>query len=139
MVLDTSVVVAAMRSDAGASRRLLVYALERNFELLLSVPLVLEYEAVLKREEQKLATGLSDDDIDVLVDALVSVAVPVQLAFLWRPASRDEKDDMVIETAFNGNADAVVSFNIADLREVSARLGIQVWRPQEALAAMEIH
>jgi predicted nucleic acid-binding protein len=51
VVLDTSVLVAATRSDRGTSRVLLVSALEQRYKLLVSVPLMIEYEAVLTRTE----------------------------------------------------------------------------------------
>jgi hypothetical protein len=42
-VLDTDVLVAAVRSDAGASRLLLTAALGRRYQVLVSVPLMLQY------------------------------------------------------------------------------------------------
>ena len=59
LVLDTDVLVAALRSDQGASRRLLIGALDRAFEVLASVPLIIEYEAVLTRPEHLEASGLT--------------------------------------------------------------------------------
>lgn len=82
VVLDTSVLVAATRSDRGARRRLLVEALERRYELLASVPLMIEYEAVLTRPEHLEASGLSADDISAILDALAAVADRVRLAYL---------------------------------------------------------
>jgi putative PIN family toxin of toxin-antitoxin system len=113
-VLDTDVVVAALRSDRGASRQLLLAALNRRFELLLSVPLILEYEAVLTRPEHLTACGLSDTEVRRLLDDLATVAMPVRLAFRWRPRLSDPNDDMVLETAINGGAKAVVTFNQRD-------------------------
>ena len=60
-------------------------ALERRFELLLTVPLALEYEAVLKRREQIAASRATVQEVDALVDALIAVATPVYRAFYWRP------------------------------------------------------
>lgn len=110
-VLDTDVVVAALRSSLGASRQLLIAALTRRFELLLSVPLMLEYEAVLTRPEQLAACGLNAREIGLLLDDLAGTARPVRLAFRWRPTLPDPDDDMVLETAVNGNATAIVTFN----------------------------
>jgi len=81
LVLDTDVVVAAFRSEHGASRRLLLVALEREFVMLLSVPLMLEHEAVLKRQEHLSVAGLPADQVDGVLDALAAVAQPVRLAF----------------------------------------------------------
>ncbi len=100
-VLDTDVMVAAVRSDKGASRQLLLAALDQQFELLLSVPLILEYEAVLT-------------EVGRVLDDLVAIARPVRLAFRWRPRLSDPDDDMVLETAINGSASAIVTFNQRD-------------------------
>src|SRR5947207_15752756 len=89
--------VAALRSDAGASRRLLIAALTGKFDLLLSVPLMIEYEGVMKRHEQLVAAGASVRDIDVILDALAAVGVRVTLNFSWRPMLRDAADEMVLE------------------------------------------
>jgi predicted nucleic acid-binding protein len=94
-VVDTDVMVAALRSDRGASRQLLLAALDRRFELLLSVPLVLEYEAVLTRPQHLAACGLSRSEVGRVLDDLAAVARPVRLAFRWRPRLSDPDDDMV--------------------------------------------
>lgn len=118
-MLDTDVLVAALRSSRGASRQLLLGALDHHFELLLSVPLVLEYEAVLTRPEHLAACGLRSEEVERVLDDLASVAKPVRLAFRWRPRLPDPNDDMVLETAVNGNADAIVTFNQRDFKEAS--------------------
>jgi putative PIN family toxin of toxin-antitoxin system len=132
-VLDTDVLVAALRSRMGASRQLLLGALDRRFELLLSVPLMLEYESVLTRPEHLLECGLSADDVGIVLDDLASVARPVKLAFRWRPQLPDPSDDMVLETAVNGNADAIVTFNQRDFRETTKIFRCDVILPAEAL------
>lgn len=129
--------IAAIRSDSGASRYLLVAALERRLTLLASVPLMIEYQAVMTRPEHLRAAGLSAPDIDVLLDAVAAVAEPVRLAFLWRPVARDPDDDMVLEAAVNGRADAIVTFNIRDLAGSAEQFGVAVWSPGEALKRLE--
>ena len=101
-VLDTDVLVAAVRSESGASRQILRAGLLGGFRWLVSVPLFIEYEAVLSRPEQLAASGLSTADVKTLLDAVAVVIEPVRLAFLWRPQLRDPNDDMVIEAAVNG-------------------------------------
>jgi putative PIN family toxin of toxin-antitoxin system len=131
LVLDTDVVVAALRSDRGASRQLLRSALDSNIELLVSVPLMIEYEAVLSRQEHLAVMGLTSRQVGEILDALAVVAIPVRLSFLWRPRLKDPADEMVLETAVNGGADRLVTFNI---RHLAAALdfGIRVLRPAEA-------
>lgn len=136
LVLDTAVMVAAIRSDAGASRRLLVAALERRLAMLVSVPLLIEYEAVMTRPEHLAAARLSTEDVRVVLDAVAAVAEPVRLAYLWRPALPDGDDDMVLETAANGRADAIATFNRRDFA-AAARFGIAVLSPGEAERRVE--
>ncbi|HEX3674461.1 MAG TPA: putative toxin-antitoxin system toxin component, PIN family [Rhizomicrobium sp.] len=136
LVFDTIVIVAALRSDAGASRRLVAAALERDIGLLISVPLLIEYEAVLSRREHLEQANLTAVDVGVLLDAFAEVGTPVHLAFRWRPMLRDADDDMVLETAANGGADAIVTFNRRDFRIATQQFGIAVWLPGEALKEM---
>ena len=135
-VLDTDVLVAAMRSETGASRGILSAALARRFELLISVPLMLEYEAVLKRPEHLRASRTSEEDVGDVLDVLSLVGKRVTFAFRWRPALPDPNDDMVLETAINGNADAIVTFNKRHFNPVAGRFGCQVIRPGEALRVL---
>ena len=121
ILLDTTVVVAALRSAAGASRQLLAAALEKRFVLLLSVPLMLEYEAVLTRKEHLKAAGLKAWEVTELLDSLASVADPVVPNFRWRPMLRDPNDDMVFEAALNGAADMLVTFNKRDFEQLGMR------------------
>jgi putative PIN family toxin of toxin-antitoxin system len=137
LTLDTAAMVSAIRSDAGASRRLLVAALEQRFTMLASVPLMIEYQAVMTRSEHLKASGLSADDVDVLLDAVAAVVEPVRLAFLWRPALRDPNDDMVLETAVNGQADAIVTFNIRDFGDAAKRFGVEILLPGAAWKRLE--
>ena len=137
MVLDTAVMVAAIRSDRGASRRLLVAALNRRVALLVSTPLLLEYEAVMTRPEHLQTSGLSGGEVSALLDAVAAVAAPVKLAFLWRPALPDPDDDMVLETALNGSADLIATFNLRDFAPAAGRFGIEVMRPGEVIRRME--
>lgn len=133
VVLDTDVLVAALRSDQGASRQLLLAALDRRFVMLVSVPLMLEYEAVLTREEHLAAAGITANDVDTVLDALAAVVEPVRLSFLWRPRLKDAADEMVLETAVNGTADRLVTFNLKHLGEAALEFGVRALRPGKAL------
>jgi len=132
-VLDTDVMVAALRSSRGASRQLLLGALDGSFRLLLSVPLILEYEAVLSRPEHLAACGLSLAEIGRVLDDLAGIAQPVSLSFRWRPRLSDPNDDMVLETAVNGSADAIVTFNQRDFEAAVRDFGCAVILPGTAL------
>ena len=114
IVLDTDVVVAGLRSRSGASRQWLYAVLGRRTSLLLSVPLVLQYEEVLLRREQLEATGLNVAEVGEFLDGLCAVAEEVRIDFLWRPGLKDPEDEMVLETAINGRADMLLTFNVRD-------------------------
>jgi predicted nucleic acid-binding protein len=129
--------VAAIRSNTGASRRLLVASLRRRCQLVLSVPLAIEFEAVLTRSEHLAASGLTEWEVGVLLDAVIAVAEPVRLAFLWRPQLRDPDDDMVLEAAINGHAERLVTFNRRHFATAGDRFGIIVCSPRAVLEAME--
>jgi len=131
LVLDTDTMVAAIRSNAGASRRLIVAGLERKVTLLVSVPLVIEYQAVLTRPAHLAASGLSAEDVSALLDAVVAVAERVRVAYLWRPAVNDPDDEMVLEAAVNGRADAIVTFNARDFGRAASPFGVAVRSPGE--------
>ncbi len=114
VVLDTNVLLAAGRSRMGASFALLRALRDERFRLLASVPLFLEYEAVLKRPEQLAAGQRSTALVDAFLDGLSLRVEPVHLFYLWRPQLRDPADEMVLETALNGRAAALVTFNVND-------------------------
>ena len=136
MVLDTDVVVAAMRSPSGASAAILRCIREGGATLLLSVPLAMEYEAVCQQAEQRLAAGLSERQVDIFVTAVIAMAEPVRSRFLWRPQLRDPGDEMVLEAAVNGRADALVTFKVRDYGDVPARFGVELLLPREAIGRM---
>jgi len=127
--------VAAIRSDAGASRWLLRSVLERRrgLTLLVSVPLLVEYEAVMTRSEHLSASGLSIVDVGVLLDAVAAVAEPIRLAYLWRPTLPDADDDMVLEVAVNGRADGIVTFNLRDFKLPAGQFGLAVMSPGDVI------
>ena len=133
MVLDTDVLVAAMRSRFGASWQLVDRALAGEFRLLLSVPLFLEYEAVLAREEHRKVHGLSVRELDEVLRALSKIAERVEIRFLWRPVLPDPNDDMVLETAVNGQADLLVTFNVGDFTFRGFAFSHETVLPSEAL------
>lgn len=137
LVLDTDVIVAALRSERGASRRLLLAALDEDFELLLSVPLFIEYEAVLTRPEHLKVIELASSEVNEVLDALAKVSIPVPFRFLWRPRLKDPADEMVLETAVNGSADWLVTFNVRHLAAAAREFGIRAMRPPDAWREMQ--
>ena len=132
-MLDTDVVVAAMRSPAGASAAILRSIRRGEASLLLSVPLAMEYEAVCQQAEHRLAAGLSQRQVDIFVTAVIAMAEPVETHFLWRPQLRDPGDEMVLAAAVNGLADALVTFNMRDYGEAPSHFGVELLLPRIAI------
>lgn len=133
VVLDTNIVVTALRSASGASNAVMREVAHGRVTPLVTPALFLEYEAVLKRAEQRLAHGLSLGDIDRFLAGLASACEAVEVSFRWRPQLSDPNDEMVLETAVNGVADALVTHNARDFLKGAARFGVRVLRPGEFL------
>lgn len=132
VVLDTDVIVAAMRSPSGASAALLDAAAGGRMTLLANVALILEYEAACKRAEHVAASGLALTETELFVDAVAALTTPVESHFVWRPQLRDPADEMVLEAAVNGRADAIVTFNLRDYGSVPERFGVHLFLPRDA-------
>lgn len=132
-ILDTDVIVSAMRSPTGASAALLLAALDGLFVIVANVPLVVEYEATCSLAEHRDAAGLDVQQVGQFLDTLAALVEPVPSHYLWRPKLRDAADEMVLEAAVNGKADAIITFNLRDYGSVPNTFGIDVLKPSEAL------
>ncbi len=130
--MDTSLVVAALRSRLSASNQLLRRVADRKEVLLVSPALLLEYEEVLKLPEHRVWHGLSELMVDVFLSELAALAKPVEIHFRWRPQASDPRDEMVLEAAINGSADALITFNIRDFA-MADKFHIRILRPGEFL------
>ena len=135
IVIDTNVLVAAMRSNKGASYRLLDQLGDGRWRPNLTVPLLLEYEAVLKRNCRHF--GLVEQDIDDALDAICSHAGLHRVYFLWRPAASDPDDDLVLEAAIASYSDIIVTFNKRDFLG-SRQFGIRCMTPREFLILLGV-
>jgi predicted nucleic acid-binding protein len=102
-------------------------------QLVATVPLVIEYEAVCSREVHVRAAGFGPADLQLFLDALIALMEPVDVWFLWRPQLRDPADEMVLEAAVNARADAIVGFNRRHFGEAASKFGIDFLTPGEAL------
>jgi len=133
LVLDTNVLITALCNQDGASHLLIRWALADRVVLLASPALWLEYETVLKRPEIRLRHGIALEDLDVVLDTLAAHVEPVHLNYLWRPQLRDPNDEMVLETALNARADALVTFNTKDFAEAAKRFALKLITPSECI------
>lgn len=132
-MLDTNVVVAAMRSPTGASAALLMAARRSELTMLANVALVLEYEATCQLAEHRLAAGLDLNEVGIFIDAVLAMVEPVETHFMWRPQLRDPADEFVLEAAVNGQAAAIVTFNRRDFGGAPAQFCIELLTPAEAI------
>ncbi|MBA3320947.1 MAG: putative toxin-antitoxin system toxin component, PIN family [Pyrinomonadaceae bacterium] len=130
IVIDTNVIVSALRSKRGASFRLVSLIGDERWQMNVSVPLVFEYEDVLKREGQVLT--LSRSEVEDVVDFICATANHRTIFYLWRPFLPDPHDDLILELAVEANADFTVTYNRRDFRGVG-RFGIGVVTPAEFL------
>jgi len=129
VVIDTDVLLSAFISVGGASRQLVLDALDGKFALLLSTPLLVEYESVLRRPRHLARARAADADVTEILDALAGLCVPVVADYHWRPTGAHADDELVVGTAINGHADAIATFNLKDRREAGARFGFLAQRP----------
>lgn len=130
IVMDTNVLVSALRSKRGASFRLLRLLGDSRFEISVSVPLVIEYEKALKKTVHR--GGPSARDIDDILDFVCAVARHRKIYYLWRPLLRDPKDDMVLELAVAAGCDCIVTYNQRDFTGAE-EFDIGVLTPKEFL------
>ena len=130
VVLDTNVLVSALRSRRGASFKVLELVGQDRFDLCVSVPLVVEYESAAKRVAA--LAGLRRADIDDIIDYLCRVAEHREIFYLWRPCLKDAKDDRVLELAVESEVDFIVTHNVRDFSGAE-QFGVRVLTPQEFL------
>ncbi|HLO33983.1 MAG TPA: putative toxin-antitoxin system toxin component, PIN family [Anaerolineales bacterium] len=130
IVIDTNVIITALRSRSGASNKLLSLVGTKKFEIHDSVALILEYEDVLQRQRNEL--GLSEEEVSLFVDSFCAMAHHHQIYFLWRPFLTDVNDDLVLELAVSANCEYVLTHNVSDFRG-SERFGIRAITPKEFL------
>ena len=129
LVLDTNVLVAALRSKEGASAALLRAVHDGRFVAIANAALFAEYESVLNRPENLAAGGVSRQEVGDALDVLagkIDIAAP---HFTWRPQLSDPDDEMVLDAAVNGGAELIVTFEITTFSDAAARFGIAVLTP----------
>ena len=134
VIIDTNVLYAGLYSSRGASYRVL-QAIERGqIGIVLSTTLLFEYEDILKRHQS--ALGLSDSEIDEILDDLCMRSDHQKIRFLWRPCLSDPKDDHILELAVASGIATIVTHNIRDF-EKAKDFGIRAITPGQLLEETE--
>jgi len=131
ILLDTNVLLTALKSSRGTSYRLLAMLEENHFQLHVSTPLIAEYEAVLKRGH----LTLTEQQIDDVIDFICAQAIHHKIFYLWRPTLKDPDDDFVLELAVNAGA-SIITWNLADFKRAN-RFAVNVLTPREFLNQLE--
>jgi len=135
IVIDTNVLFAALKSRRGASYQLVSLLPSERFSIAISVPLIIEYEDVLKRG--KLSSYITEKDIGDFIDFFCKVGERQDIFFLWRPFLSDPSDDLVLEVAVAGGCDAIITYNKRHFKNVN-KFGLKVFDPREFLAEIGV-
>ena len=127
IVIDTNVLISALKSKRGAAYKLLNSLVDDAFKPNISVPLFVEYESVAKRSG--MVAGLTEQEIDAILDYILSKSNIREIFYLWRPCLKDPKDDLVLEVAVESQSKYIVTFNKRDFVGAE-KFGINVLTPQ---------
>lgn len=134
VILDTNVLFAGLYSSLGASYQILRAIEEDKIKTVISTTLLFEYEDVLKRK--KLDLGLTNQQIEIILDNLCDLSEYQKIYFLWRPYLRDPKDDHVLEVAVASKTQIIVTHNIKDFKGVE-KFGIKAIPPGKLLEVIK--
>ncbi len=137
MILDTDVIVSAIRSSKGASAEIVRRVLRGELRVEISVAMVLEYEAVAIREEHLNAGGITAVEALQVIDALAALAEPIDIHFRWRPQLRDADDEMVLEAAINAQDRTIITFNKRDFVMASGKFDVTLATPGQFLETLK--
>ena len=129
-VIDTNVLIAALRSSSGASYQIILAADREDFGVALSVPLLAEYDDVTSRPDIGIKIPMSA--VSDIINRIAQVSRKQAIYYLWRNILPDPKDDMVLEVAVASGASHIITFNKKDLKPAS-EFGISVVQPSEFL------
>ena len=124
--MDTNVILSALKSNKGASYSLLEKLTDEKFEIAISVPLILEYELVLKRHSDRIL--FTDQDIIDFINYICKIGIGTHIYYLWRPILSDAYDDHILEVAVASESNNIITFNVKDFSEAK-KFGIEAITP----------
>jgi len=140
-VIDTSVWVSAFLNPFGFPARVRQAAKEERFDVVVSIPLLEELHDVLLRPRVMRVRGTTPAEGLSFVQDIADIARIVPTSGTLR-LCRDPEDDMILETAFVGQATHVVSRDEdltrdLDLAQKLEEHGIKVMTVSQFLATLE--
>ena len=135
IVIDTNVLFAALKSRQGASHKLISLLPSKIFSIAISVPLIIEYEDVLRRGN--LPAYITEKDISDFIDFFCHIGDQQDIFFLWRPFLPDPLDDLVLEIAVAGGCDAIITYNKRHFKNVE-KFGLRILDPKEFLTEIGV-
>ncbi|GBD89664.1 hypothetical protein BMS3Abin04_00372 [bacterium BMS3Abin04] len=130
IVIDTNVIVSALKSRNGFSFKLLSIIDDSRFSVFISVPLILEYEDVIKRSKSQIKLNFTE--INNILDYICLIGKKRKIFYLWRPFLKDLKDDMILELAVESECDYVITFNKKDFKNIE-KFNLKALTPKELL------
>jgi putative PIN family toxin of toxin-antitoxin system len=128
IVIDTNIVISALNSSRGAANKLLSIIGDGKYISCISVPLIFEYEEVIRRCFPKMV----DEDVDDLLNYICQQSIQSPIYYLWRPILKDPKDDMVLEIAVASSVDFIVTYNVKDFYPAKT-FGVEIASPKDIL------
>jgi len=135
IVIDTNALLTSLKSHRGASYKLISLLPTERFSIAISVPLIIEYEDVLRRG--RLPSSITEKDIGDFIDFICHIGYQQDIFFLWRPFLPDPSDDLVLEVAVAGGCDAIITYNKRHFKNVE-KFGLRILDPKEFLAEIGV-
>jgi len=132
VTLDTNILYQALMSSTGASHFILQQVRNRKIQIALSVPVFLEYQEVLTRNDSRKDLKLLLDDVDYFLRFIAYIGRTFEIYFLFRPNLRDEKDNKIVELAITSQSDYLITSNVRDFKKAELKFDqLRVITPSE--------
>ncbi len=128
IIIDTNIVISAIKSSAGTANKMLSLIGDGKYISCISVPLIFEYEEVIRRCFPKML----NEDVNDLLDYICQQSIRSPIYYLWRPILKDPKDDMVLEIAVASSVEFIVTYNVKDFQPAKT-FGIKIASPMDIL------
>jgi len=127
VVADTNILVSALLFG-GTSEQVFLAGLRGEIQLLTSLPLLKEFEKVLK-EKFKLSIRLARE----IIEEVREVAEIIEVSSHIKAISYPDEDNRVLECAVDGKADFIVTGDTRHILPLKEYSGIKILSPSEFL------